>query len=152
MLLRWVRAYLSMFRGVPAEFSVGEPFAQILLVCVYAVYLCRCPNNMRVCKFLLLVHTLGPQHFLSPSSWLCIVYFCFFVLCYFFCIRSCALVFSYFASLFTCVCVFPWHFTLKTDRSHRADAAAIWCRRVGGLVLWGFVGMIFVRLWLGKVT
>ncbi|CAM9542781.1 unnamed protein product [Ectocarpus sp. 4 AP-2014] len=35
----------------------------------------------------------------------------------------------------------------ESVRDHRADVAALWCRRVAGLLVWGFVAFIFSQLW-----
>ncbi|CAN0432478.1 unnamed protein product, partial [Ectocarpus sp. 8 AP-2014] len=35
----------------------------------------------------------------------------------------------------------------KSVRDHRADVAAVWCRRIAGLLVWGFVAFIFSQLW-----
>lgn len=40
--------------------------------------------------------------------------------------------------------------THKSLRTQRADIAAIWCRRVAGLLVWGFVGIIISQLWTGE--
>ncbi|CAM9715128.1 unnamed protein product [Ectocarpus sp. 6 AP-2014] len=35
----------------------------------------------------------------------------------------------------------------ESVRDHRADVAALWCRRIAGLLVWGFVAFIFSQLW-----
>lgn len=35
-------------------------------------------------------------------------------------------------------------------RSHRVEVVALWCRRVAGLLVWGFVGIIIIQLWQGE--